>query len=79
MVSARLTPDSWRRTWDVSTLTVFLSLAEGPGHSAEYTSVRNMELIRVDLPRPLSPTTIRVNSKPRFTAFLKTDTNCSDP
>ena len=30
-----------------------------------------MELIRVDLPRPLSPTTIRVNSKPRFTAFLQ--------
>ncbi len=33
----------------------------------EYRSLRKSELTRVDLPRPLSPTTIRVNSKPRFT------------
>lgn len=34
-----------------------------------YKSVRNKELTRVDLPRPLSPTTMRVNSKPFFTDF----------
>ena len=70
IVSLRLTPDSLRRTLFVSTATVFLILADGPGEMGEYMSVRNMELIRVDLPNPDSPTTIRVNSNPRLTAFL---------
>ena len=38
--------------------------------SEEYTSVKNMELIRVDLPNPDSPTTMSVNSNPFLTAFL---------
>lgn len=37
------------------TCTVFLILCEGPGYSAEYRSVRNRELINVDLPNPDSP------------------------
>lgn len=37
------------------TCTVFLILCEGPGYSAEYRSVRNRELINVDLPKPDSP------------------------
>ena len=32
--------------------------------------VRNIEFISVDLPSPVSPTTIRVNSNPFFTDFL---------
>ena len=37
-----------------------------------YKSVRNNELTKVDFPSPLSPTTMRVNSKPFFTDFLCT-------
>ena len=54
----------------VSTDTVFLSRLEGPGYVEEYISVRNIEFIKVDLPNPVSPTTIKVNSKPFFTDFL---------
>jgi hypothetical protein len=43
----------------VSTATVFFILRLGPGHSALYTSARNMELIKVDLPSPDSPAKIR--------------------
>lgn len=38
------------RTW-----TVFLIRWEGPGNSGEYKSVKNRELIKVDLPNPDSP------------------------
>ena len=34
-----------------------------------YKSVRKRLLTRVDFPRPDSPTTIKVNSKPFFTDF----------
>lgn len=37
-----------------------------------YKSVRNKLFTRVDLPKPDSPTTIRVNSKPFLTDFLCT-------
>ena len=33
-------------------------------------SVKNIELMSVDFPKPDSPTTMRVNSKPFLTAFL---------
>lgn len=38
-----------------NTCTVFFGLREGPGYSSEYMSVRNMELIKVDFPKPASP------------------------
>ena len=71
-VSVKLTPFSLRRTFWVSIATVFLSRCEGPGYSLEYMSVKNIELINVDLPSPDSPTTIKVNSKPFLTAFRYT-------
>lgn len=38
-----------------NTCTVFFGLREGPGYSSEYMSVRNIELIKVDFPKPASP------------------------
>lgn len=46
------------------TCTVFFGLREGPGYSSEYMSVRNMELIKVDFPKPASPKEI-------FSFFIK--------
>lgn len=37
------------------TWTVFLTRCEGPGCSGEYISDKNIELINVLLPKPLSP------------------------
>ena len=53
------------------TVRLILSAAGGITRSGQ-RSVWNREFIRVDLPSPLSPATIRVNSKPFFTDFLWT-------
>ena len=41
----------------------------GKFFSPDRSSEWNKELTKVDLPKPLSPTTINVNSKPLFTDF----------
>jgi len=72
-VSLSLTPLSSISTVFESIWTVrfTLSAAVGMGLSV-YRSVRKRLSIRVDLPSPLSPATIRVNSNPFFTDFLWT-------
>uniref|UniRef100_A0A2M4DE37 Putative secreted protein n=1 Tax=Anopheles darlingi TaxID=43151 RepID=A0A2M4DE37_ANODA len=70
MVSRSLMPFSSMSIVFFSIRVVF-SMRSSTGSNARclYRSVRNSVLISVDLPRPISPQTMSVNSKPRFTDF----------